>query len=66
MLLPRWKDPDHHDRTLILLVGWSIAAAFAYKVSTTENVNKIYDPFEILGLGSVRLPTATTTYNLFI
>ncbi|KAI0751668.1 translocation protein sec63 [Daedaleopsis nitida] len=44
--------PKLRRRTMILLVGWSIAAAFAYKVSTTEIVNKIYDPFEILGIGA--------------
>ena len=38
---------------MILLIGWSIAAFFAYKISTTENVNKIYDPFEILGISTV-------------
>lgn len=37
-----------------MLVGWSIAAFFAYRITTTENINKIYDPFEILGISSVR------------
>ncbi|RPD62137.1 translocation protein sec63 [Lentinus tigrinus ALCF2SS1-7] len=44
--------PKLRRRTLILLVGWSIAAFFAYKISKTENVNKIYDPFEILGIST--------------
>ena len=44
---------DQRVRTLILLVGWSIAAFFAYKISKTENVNKVYDPFEILGISTV-------------
>lgn len=44
------------NRTIILLVGWSIAAFFAYKIATTENVNKVYDPFEILDISTVSCP----------
>ena len=36
-----------------MLVGWSIAAFFAYRITTTENINKIYDPFEILDISTV-------------
>ncbi|KAI0773666.1 DnaJ-domain-containing protein [Fomes fomentarius] len=44
--------PKLRRRTIILLVGWSIAAFFAYKIATTENVNKVYDPFEILDIST--------------
>ncbi|KAI0706889.1 Sec63 Brl domain-containing protein [Cerioporus squamosus] len=44
--------PQLRRRTVILLVGWSIAAFFAYKVTNTENVNKLYDPSEILNIST--------------
>ncbi|KAH9921565.1 DnaJ-domain-containing protein [Epithele typhae] len=43
--------PKLRRRTVIILVGWSIAAFCAYHVATTESNNKLYDPFEILGIG---------------
>ncbi|KAI0687349.1 translocation protein sec63 [Earliella scabrosa] len=42
--------PKLRRRTIIMAVGWSIVAFFAYKIMTTENVTKIYDPFEILSI----------------
>jgi hypothetical protein len=41
-------------RALAIIVGWSIFAFLAYNASTNAVENKIYDPFEILGLRSVR------------
>ncbi|KAJ3482277.1 hypothetical protein NLI96_g7099 [Meripilus lineatus] len=42
--------PKLSKRSLSLLVGWSLFAFVAFKVATTEVHNKVYDPFEILGL----------------
>ena len=36
-------------------MGWAVFSLLAYKVSTTKIDNKIYDPFEILGIKSVSL-----------
>lgn len=47
-------------RTLCLAAGWALAAFLVYKVLTTEVENKVYDPFEVLGLRSVR--SAHTLY----
>jgi preprotein translocase subunit Sec63 len=41
-------------RALITLGGWILFALLAYYVSQQEVENKVYDPFEILGLRSVR------------
>lgn len=37
-------------RAIITLFGWILFAFVAYKVSTTSNESKLYDPFEILGI----------------
>ncbi|THH10242.1 hypothetical protein EW145_g1464 [Phellinidium pouzarii] len=37
-------------KTIFLLGGWAIFAFLVYKVATTSNVNKVYDPFEVLGI----------------
>jgi hypothetical protein len=42
-------------RSLFILLGWAAFGLLAYKVSTTKIDNKIYDPFEILGIKSVSL-----------
>ncbi|GBE78987.1 Translocation protein [Sparassis crispa] len=39
-------------KTIIVIVGWSLVAFLAHKLATTTVINKIYDPFEILGLRS--------------
>ncbi|KZT13196.1 uncharacterized protein LAESUDRAFT_669586 [Laetiporus sulphureus 93-53] len=39
-------------KTVFLLLGWTVAGYLAYKAATTEVENKVYDPFEILGLRS--------------
>jgi translocation protein SEC63 len=33
------------------VVGWGVFAFLSYKVATTRSDNKVYDPFEILGIG---------------
>jgi hypothetical protein len=38
-----------------MTLGWVTFGLLAYKVATTKVDNKIYDPFEILGIKSVRL-----------
>ncbi|EMD31768.1 hypothetical protein CERSUDRAFT_119351 [Gelatoporia subvermispora B] len=45
-------NPKFRRKTVILLAGWALLALTLYKVSTTEVENKVYDPFEILGLRS--------------
>lgn len=42
--------PKLRRKTIIVLVGWSLVAFLIYKIATTEVENKIYDPFEILGI----------------
>ncbi|KAH8106334.1 DnaJ-domain-containing protein [Cristinia sonorae] len=44
--------PKHHKKSLILVLGWGLFGFLAYKVATTENIVKVYNPFEILGLSS--------------
>ncbi|KAL5530223.1 SEC63 [Sanghuangporus sanghuang] len=43
-------NPKLGAKTLFLLGGWSVFAFLVYKVSTTRNEGKLYDPFEILGI----------------
>lgn len=48
---------DHSSvRLFFLLIGWSAFGYLAYKVATTESDTKVYNPFEILGLGTVCTP----------
>ncbi|CCM05893.1 uncharacterized protein FIBRA_08131 [Fibroporia radiculosa] len=59
LLAPKFKL-----KTIILMAGWALVAFLVYKVSTTEVENKVYDPFEILGLGSgVDLKTIKSHYK---
>lgn len=44
---------DRICRGLFLSLGWVVFGLLAYKVATTKIDNKIYDPFEILGIKSV-------------
>ncbi|KAI0938903.1 hypothetical protein AcW1_004093 [Taiwanofungus camphoratus] len=44
--------PKFRRKTLFLIAGWSLVAFLVYKISTTEVENKVYDPFEILGIRS--------------
>jgi len=44
--------PKFRRKTVIVSVGWALAAFLVYKISTTEVETKVYDPFEILGLRS--------------
>ncbi len=39
-------------QNFLSLGGWSAFAYFAYKAATTRIDNKLYDPFEILGIRS--------------
>ncbi|KAL5487852.1 SEC63 [Sanghuangporus weigelae] len=43
-------NPKLGAKTLFLLGGWSVFAFLVYKISTTRNESKLYDPFEILGI----------------
>jgi translocation protein SEC63 len=40
-------------RNLFIILGWAAFGLLSYKVATTTIDNKIYDPFEILGIKSV-------------
>ncbi|PIL36583.1 transporter [Ganoderma sinense ZZ0214-1] len=51
--------PKLRRRTFVILVGWSIMAFFAYKIWTTENIAKVYNPFEILDIS-----TSATTKDI--
>lgn len=42
-------------RTVILLVGWSVVAFLVSRVRNVEPDNKVYDPYEILGISAVRV-----------
>jgi hypothetical protein len=42
-------------RSLLIVLGWVVFSLLAYKATTTKIDNKIYDPFEILGIKSVSL-----------
>lgn len=48
-------------RNLFLSLGWVIFGLLAYKVTTTKIDNKIYDPFEILGIMSVSIAYIANT-----
>ncbi|TCD69184.1 secretory subunit [Steccherinum ochraceum] len=45
-------NPKHHRRAFILAAGWAFFSYVAYKVATIENDQKVYNPFEILGISS--------------
>jgi hypothetical protein len=40
-------------RAILITAGWCIFAYLCFKVAGAKIENKVYDPFEILGLGSV-------------
>ena len=40
-------------RTAFLLIGWTVCGLLTYKVASAKVENKVYDPFEILGIASV-------------
>jgi hypothetical protein len=44
-----------------MTLGWVTFGLLAYKVATTKVDNKIYDPFEILGIKSVRIACLIST-----
>lgn len=39
-------------RTYFLVAGWSILGYVSYKAATAKIDNKVYNPFEILGIKS--------------
>ena len=43
-------------KSLVIILGWSAVAYFAFKASTTENTHVEYNPFTILGID----PSSTT------
>ncbi|KAJ3745376.1 Sec63 Brl domain-containing protein [Lentinula detonsa] len=43
-------NPKFSAKTLFIIVGWTVFAFFSYKVANAKMDNKLYDPFEILGL----------------
>ncbi|KAH8118300.1 Sec63 Brl domain-containing protein [Phellopilus nigrolimitatus] len=43
-------NPKLGAKTMFLVAGWTVFGFLAYKVTTTHNENKVYDPFEILGI----------------
>lgn len=47
------SDPSS-TRTVILLLGWSSFVFLVNRVRNAENDNKVYDPYEILGISAVR------------
>ncbi|KII96122.1 hypothetical protein PLICRDRAFT_170703 [Plicaturopsis crispa FD-325 SS-3] len=47
-----WLNPRISKKSLATLAGWSFFGFIAYKVAGAKNENKLYDPFEILGLSS--------------
>lgn len=40
-------------RTYFLIAGWSLFAFLCYKVAGATIENKVYNPFEILGISAV-------------
>jgi len=44
---------DYLYRSFLIISGWVVFSLLAYRVATTKIENKIYDPFEILGIKSV-------------
>jgi len=50
-----WTTADSLCRGLFITLGWVTFSLLAYKVATTKVDNKIYDPFEILAIKSVRI-----------
>jgi translocation protein SEC63 len=45
--------PNITKKTLFIILGWVVFGLLSYKVANTTIENKIYNPFEILGIGSV-------------
>lgn len=51
-------DSEFHSRSqrsLLIIVGWASVTFLSYKVAHAELENKVYNPFEILGISTVRL-----------
>lgn len=49
-------------RSMILVSGWSLFAFLCWKVSNAKTDNKLYNPFEILGISEVCAFPETLTY----
>lgn len=46
---------DHHQRGYVIFFGWLLFAFLCYKVANVKQDGKVYDPFEILGIRTVRV-----------
>ncbi|KAG5645765.1 hypothetical protein DXG03_005302 [Asterophora parasitica] len=46
--------PTFSKKTILLVSGWSLLGFICYKVANATLDNKIYDPFEILGISAAR------------
>lgn len=44
--------PNITKKSLFVILGWAVFGVLSYKVMNTTIENKIYNPFEILGIGS--------------
>jgi translocation protein SEC63 len=44
--------PKFSKKTSFIIAGWSLFAFLSYKVANAKNDNKVYDPFEVLGLSA--------------
>jgi len=44
--------PNITKKSIFIISGWVVFSVLAYRVATTKIDNKIYDPFEILGITS--------------
>jgi translocation protein SEC63 len=42
-------------RTAVVVLGWSFMVFLVYKTAGAKIENKVYDPFEILGLSAVSI-----------
>lgn len=51
-------------RALVLLVGWSLVAFLVYRVRNVVSDNKVYDPYDILGIATVRPSCYVPSYVL--
>ncbi|KAI9572465.1 translocation protein sec63 [Boletus coccyginus] len=49
---PSLCNPKLTKRTVILLLGWSVVAFLLHRVRNAQSDNKVYDPYEILGVST--------------
>lgn len=51
-LQPRLFNPKTRRRSFIILTGWSLFGYLVYRVASSKVENKVYNPFEILGINT--------------